>query len=182
MWCACGDDSGSGVAAETYIDTGIAPDRNVADLSAAEKQRLCEEVAEAALGVLQDPRIADGFCTLAGIAGSLLVPAQERERACEEFVAACTTPATFPDLTVLGANCGDPSPTCDATVGEIEACSNAAIGSLDAFYLNLTCSGVAELTVVPALARPATGCASVQAHCPDLYAVPATITATPTTR
>lgn len=172
---ACGDDSGNGgVSPQTYIATGIDPDTNVQDLSAAEKQRLCEEVAQAVVGVLQDPSIVGGFCTLEGIIGSLLVPPAERESACENFVANCTTPLSLPDITLLGANCGEPNPTCNATVGELETCTNAAISALDVFYLNVTCSGIAELTVTPFVPPPAGTCQDVQTRCPDLYSVPTT--------
>lgn len=170
---ACGDDSGGGgPPPEVFVDTGIDSSSHVSELSPAEEQRLCDEVAEATLMVLQAPGIVTGFCTLEGILLSLLSPAADRERVCEEFVANCTAPLSLPDLSVFGANCGKPDPTCDATVGEIEQCTNAAIAALESFYLDVSCRDLSTITIAPAVPVAPTDCQDVERRCPDLYRSP----------
>lgn len=177
MLQACGDDGGGGSTSAPRIATGIDPGTPVGDLSDAQAQRLCDEVANAALDVLTHPRILGGFCTLEGILFALLAAPAEREQVCTEFVESCSNPAGFPDIAVVGANCGQPSATCDATVGEIETCVNAALAALEVFYLDISCSGLAQIQIAPVLPLPPTNCQAVQARCPNLYPTPA---ATPT--
>lgn len=144
---ACGDDDGPA------FSTGLAPDRQLSDLSDAERTMTCEALVDAydmALG----PELERFDCLLAALPDSVSVTLSGELHGdvehCRQLQNQCVAdggvPAGSAVLTRLTqVNCSSAAATvaqrtCDATVAEYEQCNNAVIADLDTLVSSANCS------------------------------------------
>jgi hypothetical protein len=155
-----GSDGGSG-----GVPTSVPGDKRIADLTPAERDKLCADVAAWAMS---GPFLTDGCNASAWLATSLLGgldPAAtdaSLRTMCETLYAQCVAGG-------VTANCDDQVPsTCTATVSEYNMCLSDSVDALGALP---PCSSVTRASLASALtiltSQPTTAaCMSVESQCP----------------
>ena len=117
------------------LDTGIAGDRPVRDLSSAEMTQLCEATSEFFLAAQDDAQLRESSCLFQVLASH----ATTTPAGCEAAVAACVAdaPPTGEPLDCSGVT---PLPECDALVGDFEVCATDQVNAFVDAAAGLDCS------------------------------------------
>lgn len=117
------------------LDTGIAADRPVGDLSSAEMTQLCEATSDFFEAAQDDAELRESSCLFQVLASRATTTPAE----CETAVAACVddTPPVGEPLDCSGVT---PLPECDALVGDFEVCATDQVNAFRDAAAGLDCS------------------------------------------
>jgi hypothetical protein len=148
VW-GCG---GSGSSGKNDIDTGLAEDKALQDVSPAESQTACENLRSAIEARLPVTSTVRHICELFGAISTT------NAADCETMADSCVSqsengtnglvPREELDFSA-GLECdGDTSAFagCSVTVGEYEDCLNAQFSEVEAVFANFSCSKAGTLT------------------------------------
>ncbi len=172
VWVSTVALAGCGDGGPPPIDTGIADSTRVVDLTNEQAVQAC--IAVERWERAQAPNLVSDRerCTL------LAVSFTEDVATCEAAVVSCLErglPPEEPDDDTPEEECaGETAPdveaSCDATVGELEACANARVDASQRALAELDCSYAGDEEAVDALTdryEPAI-CRDLERRCPDL--------------
>lgn len=166
MASACGDDG------PPDVDTGIPDSTPLVDLTDEQAVQACIAFErwdrEEAGGLVSDRDL----CTIFAVAFT------EDAASCEGAITAClnaepepeTEPENTPEEECAGETAPELSSTCDVTVGEIEACTNARIDATRRLVGDLDCSYAGDEARLEALEdryEPEI-CRDIERRCPEL--------------
>lgn len=149
----------------------VDPSKRIDEIDAAESMALCQAITAYADQQLPASLLNTGTCVLA----ALTIQMHMTETACQTEVDTCLMgPLPMP----MPADCSAFEPngmTCDATVGEVDACTRAVIDASAGGFQQLTCGLAGQsvdmiLGVIPS-DLPAE-CDPVETKCPDLINPP----------
>jgi len=139
------------------LDSGIADDRPIADLSQAEVTQLCEAMGEFFAAAQDDLELRRATCIFQ-VLGSHTTSTPE---ACETAVSACAAEPSPGDVTV-DCSTVTPLPECDALVGDFEVCATDQVNAFSDALGSLDCSlaGSPDLDAMLEASAPTTAPAS----------------------
>lgn len=161
---ACKEDEAT--AQSTISD--LPANKKVSELSAAEQQQLCEAAATYSTREIDEDEVRRAVCSLQGIVlastlhdGSVDACITARD----ECLAAPEKPA---HVESGERTCSIDWPTCEATVGELDACIEEVVTDLKSFYMELDCGNIGKYKAEMPSKQPELGeaCRRVQTNCP----------------
>lgn len=169
---ACGGDDGGNPAQESptsgTVKSGVAPEKSVNSLSAAEAQSVSASFAQA----IQGSGLIDGVCTLTGILGEAFSGTTGEAKTCEQLVTECKAAPTQTTESTLSIK-DDPAQLsgCTVTVGELETCLNGMITSLKQAFSTVTCDTELQAAMQSfSTGMNITACTNINTTCPTLLA------------
>ncbi len=176
---ACGGDDGDGGGGGGggHVSSGLDSNKPLAGLTAEEAQSACHALSSSIGQALPDEDLTRYACTLFGAIFSVQSKPDGTfaidEAACEGMVDDCIAdaraePATTQDECEAGTVSAELM-SCTATVGELEACLDAAIARIRSQLDMVSCDSPVSSTLPATQEMPALpACAQVEAKCPGL--------------
>ncbi len=179
MPVACGD----GDSSSSPIETGIAKDKPVSQMTPDEAQKICDAVAQTATEKLQSAEVQKGICGFTGYMAASGVDMEDLTAAdvgtgsidpataCQETYTACMAQPPTAEATETIESCEIPELDCAATVGEVEACLNEATSSMSKLLKALPdCSDLGkELDQNAIMSAIPQKCLELQTKCPEAF-------------
>jgi hypothetical protein len=175
---SCGSDTGSDDS--SAIESAVAPDKLLSELTLGEARTLCEATSAAILDSFSTSQQLTAACTIeasvlavsAGSDGQLHLD----QKVCERVRDECVARIVLPPNAVSSDNCDDlvmpggAAGTCTATVDDFERCAGASLHQAAVTLSQWDCAYLAKQPVVRGgSAMPATESAPV-AECGDYEA------------
>jgi hypothetical protein len=190
MGCGGKDsESGDGVSGGS-LHVALPPDEKLSQLSSSDALAACKAAADATMRVAADPSIVRFECTLFGVlaSGKYVNGMDVYEAAtCKQQLDACiaspTHAGTATSSQTISCDATDVIQTfasCDATIGEWEACFNASVSMVAKLVDSITCDSAASMsrplkpyvslpniTGLPTNVQSVPECQPLDAKCPN---------------
>lgn len=169
---ACGgsDDGESNGPAKVTLNSGVAPEKKVSELSSEEALQLCNEYSAVVETSFETDEMKRAGCVTMAVFNAHDVAN------CNEQVTECLklTASSSSDLTASTQCHTDQQArsSCTATVSEMEACFGEAIGVAQGFYRAVTCENLLNALAGKAafpLRAEAPTCAAIESKCPQAH-------------
>lgn len=153
------------------FDTGIAPSRPLSDITREEAIVACEEMLEDVQSRLPPSYLSEQVCTLIALSRA------GTPQACRALVQGCMRSPSAVNDPYRGVDCARTSTDdfrgCNATVGELERCTQDFVGSVQGALGGASCelagSGSAAALGILALAGVSlpSSCDRIESQCPN---------------
>jgi len=170
---ASGTSSTSGTGGMVAVMTGLPPTKMLSDITAAEGQSLCNSLVQSTQSVFGNGQLERLTCTISALPTSIRQNASgmaELDRAaCEQSVSSCIAED---ETTTMQNNCAQADlsmafASCQATVGELQACLGSSLAVMRALIQQVTCSApLSQLTMGSGFEEPV-ACETFDMKCPD---------------
>lgn len=153
------------------FDTGIAPSRPLSDITREEAIVACEEMLEDVQARLPSSYLSERVCTLIALSRAT------SPQSCRNLVQGCIRSPNAASDPYRGVDCARTSTDdfrgCNATVGELERCTQDFVGSVQGVLGGASCelagSGSAAALGILALAGVSlpSSCDRIESQCPN---------------
>jgi len=165
---ACGADE---QPANTAVTSGIAADKQLLALSAAEQQQLCAAMEQAVLDFYRQPNTQDAACLAGAKLATAVAAGTDPAAECEQIYGQCMQSSQEP---VIETRCTPQGfAGCDLTVGDAETCLQETLELVPTIFSMLSggsCenAGSGPLLVTGSMLQAPPTCDALSMRCPGV--------------